>query len=112
MVDDLNNHSKEELISIISDYRNGYKAEAYNFLRLKLKETIDAFNNKKIDVASDDGSKIFENYIKFSKEIKKMTEAIEEMARQIDPTINQRLRSKQEEAADFSPEWLASQKDD
>ncbi len=112
MAENLNDYSKEELIQIIIDYRDGYKAESYNFLRLKLKETIDEFSKHKIDVTSDDGSKIFDNYIKFSKEIKKMTDAIEEMASQIDPTIKQRLREEEEQAQEFSPEWVASQGDD
>jgi hypothetical protein len=110
MAELLEEYSKEELIEIIKDYRYGYKAEAYNFLREKLKETIDAFNNEKIDVKSDKGDKLFDNWIKFTKELKKMTDAIEEMASQLDPTIKAELRRREEQATEYSPEWLANQK--
>jgi hypothetical protein len=112
MSETLEEYSKEELIRIIQDYREGHWAKSLAVLKAKKDQIEDEFEKQEINPKSDDGDKLFDNFMKWIAKVKTLNNDIDEMSAKVDPAISLKLRREKERATEFSPEWLASQNSD
>lgn len=109
MAEKLEEYSKEELIQIVQDYRTGHWAKSLEVIKKQKNEIEKAFSKYKIDPRSDDGDKLYDNFMKWIKQVKSLNEDIDDIASKVDPAIKQEMRDREEAAQQFSPEWVASQ---
>ena len=109
-VESLEEYSKEELIAIVQDYRKGHWSKSLEVLKQKKNQIEDQFSKYKIDPRSDDGDKLFDNFMKWVKQVKVLNADIDEISAKIDPSIKEELRKRQEASNPLSPEGFAKRR--
>ena len=109
-VESLEEYSKEELIAIVQDYRKGHWSKSLEVLKQKKNQIEDQFKKYKIDPRSDDGDKLFDNFMKWVKQVKVLNADIDEISAKIDPSIKEELRKRQEASNPLSPEGFAKRR--
>jgi uncharacterized protein (DUF885 family) len=99
---------KERLIEIITAYSEGPYADIYRVGMKQMSEIARQFEKEKIDVKSDDGDKLFSNFLAYMEKSKRIADSLEEIQKKIDPTVAAKIKSETIKPRQFSPEELAT----
>lgn len=103
--------SKEDLLRILKGYTEGPHAKIYELGVVKLNKIAAAFMKEEIDVKSEDGDKLFDNFLKFMEKGAKISNELENIQKRIDPEVALRIRQENESAQELSVEWFSKNKD-
>ena len=87
--------NKEQLQRFYDRMTSSPYFKVYTTLLQKVNETCDAFDRVKIDISAE--SKVFDNFIKFSKEIGKTMADMEKIIQMIDPTRAKEIKERQKQ---------------
>ena len=101
---------KERLIEILRSYSEGPYADIYRVGMKQMSEIAKQFEKHKIDVRSDEGDKLFANFLSYMDKAKKIADSLEDIQKKIDPTVSAKIKADLTKARPFSPEELARKK--
>jgi hypothetical protein len=101
---------KEKLVEIITAYAEGPYADIYRVGMKQMSEIARQFEKEKIDVKSDDGDKLFHNFLAYMDKAKRIADSLEDIQKKIDPTVAAKIKSEITKARQFSPEEIAAKK--
>lgn len=100
-------YTREELIEQLKMYREGPYAAMYRAGLKQLSKIAKEFEDSKIDIKSENGDKLFMNFIVFFDRGGKIADNLEDIQKKIDPVIVSKIKKQVAAAEDFSPEAIA-----